>query len=660
MKIGVDYYPEHWDKNLWEKDAKDMKEAGVEIVRMAEFAWSRLEPEEGIYCFEWLDEIVELFARKQMQVFLSTPTCTPPLWLFEKYPEVIQVDKNGRRIPIGIRGHRCMNSPIYREKCEKIIWQMVSRYADNEWVIGYQIDNELEANHCCCPVCEEKFGLFIKNKYQTVDRVNEAYGNSVWSGEYSSFSQVKPPFGEHQTWLNPSYMLDFNRYASESTVEYVNFQRELIHSIDEKALITTNTWLCENMPDFYKMFEKLDFVSFDNYPATKLPENEEVLYSHAFHLDLMRGIKKKNFWIMEELSGSLGSWTPMQSTLQPGMLEGYSLQAIAHGADAVLHFRWRTAVTGAEMFWHGLIDQSNVKGRRYQEFCKLCHTVKEWKEIEGSIIKNHIAILYSSEQEYGFKVQPQAEGMHYFTQMKAYHDAFTCLGIGVDVIDWLNDLSGYDIVVAPTLFVTNDKIEANLKEYARQGGTLVLTNRSGVKDEYNRCIMSPLPTVFSELTGAVVKEYNPIGKKTQKIEMSDKIWKGKPFTCTLWCDVIEPNQAEVLACYGEDFYQGEAAITVNHYGSGKVYYAGTVLNRKGMAVLVEFIVKDLGMEYIQGIPFGVERTVRQKESGQYVFWFNNTEKKQDFVSWKVQEGKTPVTERAILEPFEMAIIKEIK
>lgn len=657
LKIGVDYYPEQWDRELWVKDADDMKEAGVRIVRLAEFAWSRLEPEEDVYCFEWLDEIIGIFAQRKIQVFLCTPTCTPPLWLFEKYPEVIQVDKSGHRIPIGIRGHRCLNSPVYREKCEKIIRQMVSRYVDNEWVIGYQIDNELEANHCCCPVCEEKFRNFIKDKYGTIARVNEAYGNSVWSGEYSSFSQVKPPFGEHQTWLNPSYMLDFNRYASESTIEYVEFQRKLIRSFDKDALITTNNWLCENMPDFYQMFDKLDFVSYDNYPATKLPDNEEILYSHAFHLDLMRGIKKKNFWIMEELSGSLGSWSPMQTALQPGMLEGYSMQAIAHGADAVLHFRWRTAVSGAEMFWHGLIDHNNEKGRRYQEFCDLCHTVENWKEMEGSVVKNRIALLYSSEQEYGFKIQPQVEGMHYFTQLKAYHDAFISLGAGVDIVDWLSDLSGYDIVVAPTLYITNSKIERNLKEFVKRGGRLVLTNRSGVKDEYNKCIMAPLPTVFAELTGSIVKEYDPIGLTEQKIEVADKIWKGKPFSCSLWCDILEPNNAEVLAKYGENFYQGEAAITANDYENGKTYYVGTVLNRRGMIALAEFILKEAGMEYIQGLPLGVERTIRHKGTERWEFLFNNTVKKQDFVFQKVQNGKQNDKQRAILEPFEMAIVR---
>lgn len=665
MKIGVDYYPEHWDKSLWEQDADRMKAAGVNIVRMAEFAWSRLEPKEGEFCFEWLDEAIALFAAREMEVFLGTPTCTPPLWLFEKYPEVIQVDKSGHRIPIGIRGHRCLNSPVYREKCEQIITQMVYRYVDNPWVIGYQIDNELEANHCCCPVCEEKFRSFVEKKYGTIENVNVAYGNNVWSGEYSAFSQVKPPLGSHQTWLNPSYMLDFNRFASKSTVEYVEFQRELIHRLDEKALITTNNWLCENMPDFYDMFEKLDFVSYDNYPTTVIPSDKEELYSHAFHLDLMRGIKQKNFWIMEQLSGNLGSWMPMQSTLQPGMLKGYSLQAIAHGADAVLHFRWRTAVAGAEMYWHGLIDHSNVPGRRYQEFCDLCNTVSGMSELDGSVIKNRVAILYSSEQEYGFKIQPQVEGMHYFTQLKAYHDAFTSLGIGVDIIDWRSDLSEYDIVVAPTIYVTNNAIIESLETFARSGGILILTNRSGVKDENNQCIMSQLPTVFAEMTGVVVKEYDPIGLRSQKLHILDEEWKGitqeqDSFFCNLWCDILELKGAKVLACYGENFYQDEPAVTANAYGEGLVYYNGTVPKRQEMISFIKLVVKRADMDYAEGLPFGVERTIRQKGDRKWVFLFNNTDSKKEFTWCEIKAGQCAEERDFALEPFEMRIIDTLQ
>lgn len=661
MKIGVDYYPEQWDEQMWREDADKMKEAGVQIVRLAEFAWSRLEPKEGQYCFAWLDNVISLFAEREIQVILGTPTCTPPLWAFEKYPEIIQMDKSGNRIPIGIRGHRCLNSPTYRKLCEKIITGMVSRYQDNAWVIGYQIDNELEANHCCCTVCEESFRNFVKNKYHTIERVNEAYGNVVWSGEYSDFSQIRPPFGTHQTWMNPSYMLDFNRYASESTVEYVRFQERLIRSLDPKAVVTTNNWLCENMPDFYEMFETLDVVSYDNYPATRLPEDSEELYSHAFHLDLMRGIKKKNFWIMEQLSGGLGSWTPMQTTLQPGMLKGYSLQAIAHGADAVLHFRWRTAISGAEMFWHGILDHSNVPGRRYQEFCELCTMVKGLEAVEGSVVKNQAAILYSSEQEYGFKIQPQVEGMHYFTQLKAYHDAFTANGVGVDVTDWMGDLSEYTIVVAPTLYIANREIAERLESFAARGGILILTNRSGVKDEYNRCIMKPLPTVFSKLAGAVVKEYDPIGSRTQQIVLANEGWKdavgelGLPqdaVSAKYWCDIIEPGEAVPIACYGEGFYEQEAAATVHTYGKGMVYYVGTVWNRMGMISFIRSVLKKSSLEYAVGLPPGVERSKRHHGAQCFTFLFNNTEVTQKF-EWKtVQNGEVREEYSSELKPFE--------
>ena len=195
------------------------------------------------------------------------------------------------------------------------------------------------------------------------------------------------------------------------------------------------------MPDFYKLFKKLDFVSYDNYPALKLPEDNETLYSHSFHLDLMRGIKKKNFWIMEQLSGATGGWSAMSQIPEPGMLRGYAMQAVAHGADAVLHFRWRSAVSGAEMFWHGIIDHSNVPGRRFKEFKQLCADIVKYSSIAGSQAKNSVALLYSAEHEYALKLQPQTEGLHYFGQLKSLHDAFASIGLGVDIISEKEDLS---------------------------------------------------------------------------------------------------------------------------------------------------------------------------------------------------------------------------
>ncbi len=676
MKIGVDYYPEHWGEDYWKEDVAAMSRAGVQIVRIGEFAWGMMEPEEGKFDFQWLDKIVSMFTEAGIEIVLCTPTCTPPQWMFEKYPEIIQVGTDGKRVPIGIRGHRCMNSPLFRDKVKTMIQKLVHHFKDNENIAAWQIDNELEANFCCCPVCAEKFREYVKKKYKTIEKVNEAYGNDVWSGRYTSFSQINPPFGTHQTWLNPSYMLDFNRFASESTVEYLNFQAGLIREIVPQMKLTTNNWLPENIPDFYKLFENMDFVSYDNYPTTVIPEDPEELYSHAFHLDLMRGIKRKNFWIMEELSGSLGSWMPMTATPEPGMIKGYALQAAAHGADAVLHFRWRTAKSGAEMFWHGLIDQSNIPGRRFEEFCSLTGTLKENPVPEETEIHNQAAILYSTESEYAFKIQPQVEGMHYFTQLKAYHDAFTANGVGVDMIDANSDFSGYRIVVAPALFLADEELAGRAEEFVRKGGHFVLTNRSGVKDENNQCVCRALPGIFADLAGVYVTEYDPVGLKKQRIRIQKDSWKQgsilcvsaedkdtafarDELCCSLWCDILGIETADVLAVYGENFYENAPAVTRNHFGQGECYYVGTVLNRRGMISLIGEIVRVAGAEHIMGLPLGVEYTVRESEKERIHFLFNNTNRKKKMELRRVNAYGMGEPVKYELEPFEMQIERQM-
>lgn len=660
MKIGVDYYPEQWPEKLWEADADQMKEIGINVVRLAEFAWGKLEPEEGHYDFTWLDRVIQLFGDREIEVVLGTPTCTPPQWMFHRYPEIIQVDPSGRQIATGIRGHRCMNQPVFLEFCHKIISEMVSRYQSWNSVIGYQIDNELEANHCRCGVCQQKFRDWIKKKYGSVDQVNQSYGNTVWSGEYSSFEEISAPMGEHLLWMNPSLHLDFQRYASDSTVHYARTQAAWIREHDPEARITTNTWLCEHMPDWYDLFEDLDFVSYDNYPVTEIPKDPRKLYSHAFHLDLMRGIQGKPFWIMEQLSGAIGSWAPMGRIVKPGMIQGYALQAYAHGADAVLHFRWRSARAGAEMYWQGILDPDNRQGRRYQEFRELCQTVRQLPEMDGTVPKNRVAVLYSAVQEYAFQIQHQAEGMYYLENLKSWHDAFSCLGVGVDLIAEHASLEGYDVVIAPNLLVQDDSVVQGLYDFARQGGTVVLTNRCGVKDEFNQCMAEPLPSVYRELSGITVTEYDPLGSAEQILEIRDSQWKENldawkkriegnakhPINyCTRWCDLLETlkEEVDVLAVYGEGFYQGIPAVSRHHYGDGMCYYQGTMLQREAYIALAELILQERQMAYYPNLPIGVEITERTGDGGKWQFFFNNTERRQIVA----------LEEEIVLEPFEM-------
>ena len=643
MRIGVDYYPEHWDKSFWEQDADLMQKTGVKVVRMGEFAWCRFEPTEGDFCFEWLDEIINIFSKRDIDVVLCTPTNCPPLWLYEKYPEAVQTGRDGHKIATGIRGHRCYNNPDFIRHSKQIIHKMTKRYADNKAVIAWQIDNELEANFCHCEICIGEFRNWLKNKYGSIEAINQAYGNNMWSGEYSAWEQIKPAYGSNPyAWFHPSFMLDFNRYASDNMIKYIKMQTEIIRENCPDTKITTNTWFCENMPDFYKTFEELDFVSYDNYPVSKIPEDPEDYYTHAFHLDLMRGIKRDNFWIMEQLSGGMGCWMPMQQMPLPGMIKGYSLQALAHGADTIVHFRWRTAVSGAEMFWHGLLDHSNVPGRRFKEFEQLCIEAKELSYIEGTKVKSQVAILYSSDNEYAFKIQPQTQGMYYMEQLKLFHAAFTKYGMNIDIIGQHEDFEGYKIIVAPQMYITDEDVVKRLYNFTKMGGTVILTNRSGVKDSVNKCIMSPLPTVYHELVGAYAEEYNPLGDDTVALKFTD----GTKCTGKQWCDILCTESAMPVAYYDSRFYQGKAAVTENHYGDGFAYYVGTVSEKKFYYKLIKDILEKTGINFIDGLPENVEVTTREGNGKKVQFIFNDTDKVQNF---------TLLGKKVSLEPFEMQI-----
>lgn len=656
MKIGVDYYPEQWDKSMWSHDAELMAQTGVKLVRIGEFAWSKLEPQDGVFDFEWLDEVISIFSRYKIEVVLCTPTNCPPLWLYQAYPETIRIGADGRPIQTGIRGHRCVNSPIFMDYAKRITHQLALRYGSNPSVVAWQIDNELEAYHCSCDVCKEKFRNWLIDRYDTLENINNTYGTTVWSNEYSDVSQIEPPTAYPQAWQNPSLCLDYYRFSSECTAMYAKELAMAIKLEIPRAKVTTNTWFCEDAPDFYKLFSELDFVSYDNYPPMRLPKDPEEFYSHAFHLDLMRGIKGDKFWIMEQLSGATGSWAPMSPAPKPGMIKGYSLQALAHGADTVVHFRWRSAAKGAEMHWQGLIDQSNVPGRRFFEFSELCKTAAKLSVIDTTELISDIAIIYSPENDRAFKIQPQSEGFYYLEQLKAFHRAFSAYGANIDVISPDADFSNYKVVVAPCMYLYKKSTAESLYRYVIKGGTLVMTNRSGVKDSSNNYVNETLPTVYRELIGAEITECDPIGNDERTI--TD--FAGNKFTCKKWCDVLNVTTAKAYAEYDDGFYRCCPAVTMNRYCGGVAYYVGTICGSDFYKSLAANIMKQTGIPRFNGLPEGVEVTTRTNGLDDYIFFFNNSEKNAAIGLPKPMYSiiDTVGKDKIELKPFDMDIIRK--
>ncbi|UQZ34951.1 beta-galactosidase [Paenibacillus sp. PK3_47] len=618
VQIGVDYYPEHWDESLWEKDVELMRETGVKVVRVAEFAWSRLEPVEGTFDFAWLDRAMELFREKGLQVVIGTPTTTPPRWLTTAYPDVLPVFKDGQTYHPGVRGHRCFNSASLRKYGSRIVEKLAAHYSGHPAVIGWQTDNEFGMIDCHCDSCNAAFRSWVKDKYGTVARVNEEWGTVVWSGEYSDWEELTVPYGG-SPFQNPSLLLDFQRFQWDAVVDFQKTQIDLLRALCPDHFITHNFHSYPQRLDMYAVGADLDVAAFDYYPNTSPDKQATTPYSGALSLDVTRGIRRQNFWIMEQLSGSPGCWMPMWRTPYPGFIRAYAWQAIARGADTVVHFRWRSAAAGAEQYWHGLIDHSNVPGRRFAEFSQLCAEVNLLSEkLLGTVLKHEVAILHSHEQKAALDIQPQAEGLDYYENIKQYHRALTKLGIGCDVIRLGQPLDGYKVVIAPSLYLLDEQTAAQLEAFAITGGTLILSNRSGVKNMNNICVMQPLPGMLSRAAGVWVKEYDPVGGDIHALVDS----QGDTFQCSQWCDLLSPVTAEPIAWYGDDFYTGIPAVTVNSFGKGAVYYFGTHADERFWNGLLVEVADKQGLQRFAGLPEGVQATVRTGDNGSFLFLLN--------------------------------------
>lgn len=652
MRVGVDYYPEHWPEERWAEDARLMREAGLTVVRLAEFAWCRMEPAEGHYDFEWLERAIATLAAEGISVILGTPTATPPAWLHEKYPDLYPADPRGYRLGFGTRLQRCLGQETMRAYSRRITEAMVERFKDNRAVIGWQTDNEFEANLCYCPDCARRFREWLRRRYGTLEALNAAWGTVFWSQEYSSWSQIPLPWearcGRSH---NPSLWLDYRRFASETTVDFQRDQVEIIRRLAPHQFITHNLMGLHDSVDYFALSADLDFVSWDNYPGGHWHADRNPGMAH----DVMRGIKQRNFWVMEEQSGIPG-WERMGVRPEPGQIRMWAWQAIAHGADAVLFFRWRSCRFGTEQFWHGILNHDGVPRRRYREIQSFAQEVGKLSDIlDGTTIEAEAAILNSYEQNWALQIQPQVDGLGWWDQTRRFHNALTRRGIAVDIVPITAELTRYRVVFVPSWHLLNEAHASKLTDYVRQGGTLVLNPRCGVKDTFNRCRTEPLPTLLREVAGVEVDDYTPLAGEDALV-----LWRdGRDFVARVWAEFLVPDGAEVLATWERSIFPGEPAITRNVVGSGACYYLGTFGGPEAYDALVERLVDETGMGTYDGLPPGVDAQIRQKDGARVLLLVNQTRDEQYVPLPPVQETLLgPVASGTIsLEPYGVAIYR---
>ncbi|MCX7709877.1 MAG: beta-galactosidase [Clostridia bacterium] len=632
MYFGADYYPEHWPREFWEGHAKLMKEAHFNVVRIGEFAWSKMEPEEGRFDFAWLDEAIEALAREGIQIVLGTPTASPPKWLADLHPDIYMKDEFGLTRGFGGRRHYCQNSPIYREYSKKIVSAMASRYKDHPHVIAWQIDNEFGWNdtaRCYCDNCLQEFKRWLQNKYTSIDELNKEWGTIFWSQTYRSWDELILPahsaadlnVGAAKRYShNPGLLLDFYRFCSDSVVFYQKLQIDVLRNSGCSQPITHNYMEHFNQLDYYNLGKDLDFISWDNYVVYEW--GNKAYETTAMAHDVIRGIKEKNFWVMEQQSGPCG-WNHLGDTPKPGQLRLWTYQAIAHGAEGIVYFRWRACPVGAEQYWYGILDHDGIPRRRYREIQQIGRELSELSDIiNDSKTISDAAIIQSYDNWWSHEFQPHNPGFDYHRLLHQYYSALMHHHIQADIVSIDTDLSKYKLVLMPAFNLMTDEIQTKVENYVKAGGNLIITFRSGTRNWNNSITLKTLPGYFKELTGVEIEEFDSLNFG-RTVKSSGIFGEG---TSCVWCDILRPLQAETLAKYSGEFYRGEASVTVNSYGNGKVYYIGCDLDEKAITSLLKYITVESQIKPLLSQPMDGLEVVRKMKDGKiYLFLLNHTD-----------------------------------
>ncbi|SFT16300.1 beta-galactosidase [Paenibacillus sp. BC26] len=626
MKFGACYYPEHWPEERWELDVKLMKEAGLNVLRIGEFAWSKLERYEGSYDFSWMDRIIELLASHGIEVILGTPTAAPPKWLMDKHPDIYMRDNKGIARGFGNRRHYCYNNPNYMAASDRIVTAVAKHYGDRPNIIAWQTDNEFGCNdtvYCYCDYCRAAFQAWLRQTYTSIDQLNESWGTVFWSQTYNEWEQIVLPAYTVFHLHNPGLELDYRRFASDSVIAYQKRQIDLLKQFAPGQPVTHNMWSEMNEINSFELSKDLDFASWDIYPNLCFTDQPDPRES-AIQLDMARGVKQAPFWVLEHQSGAPGG-NIMFPTPRPGELRRWTYHSVAHGADAIVYFRWRTCLFGAEQFWHGILPHDGIPGRRYDE---VKHVGEELKRlmpfIEGSSAGAEVAIIRSYENEWVMDIQPQVMGHRYIRHLKSYYRYFYDHHIPVDILSDEADFSRYRVVVLPHYMLSKPEAKQRIYDYAAQGGTVLLDFRSGSRLWDNRMSDQTLPGIYRELLGISITDYGILREgQTRSVKLSQDT---RSYNAQTWYDVIRPETAEPIAWFGEDYYTGSPAATCNRYGKGAAYYLGMEPQPALMNALMDRICADAGVAPIQGIevPDSIELTRRVSGEGrEYIFAINH-------------------------------------
>lgn len=496
MQLGVCYYPEHWPEKQWESDARRMAEMGIARVRIAEFAWSRIEPEPGRYDWSWLDRALSTLASHGLEVVIGTPTASPPKWLVDAHPEILPVMRDGVAMQFGSRRHYDISSTVYREHCVRIVEAMTRRYGRHEAVVAWQTDNEFGCHNTLpsyTPAALRRFRRWLAARYETIDALNAAWGNVFWSMEYRGFDEIELPH-RTPTDANPSHVVDFRRFQSDEVASFHALQADLIRTQSPGRDVL------HNFMGFYAAFDHyafarhgLDVAAWDSYPVPRtevlpLPESDKHRWARtghpdvsAFSHDLYRGVGNGRMWVMEQQAGPV-NWAPWNPVPEPGTVRLWTWEAFAHGAELVSYFRWRQCPFAQEQMHSGLNAPNDERSPGGEEVARVGVELRSLDALIGGRAlptkTAAVALLFDYEADWVIETQRQGADFDYQHLVFEWYSALRELGLDVDIVSSRADVGGYRLVVAPTLPILPECV---LEQIERGSNRWVFGPRTGSK-----------------------------------------------------------------------------------------------------------------------------------------------------------------------------------
>ena len=646
---GVVYYPEQWPEAKWDVDLSRIAAVGMNVVRMGEGAWSFWEPEENVFDFSLFDRALELCSKHGLKAIMGTPTYTPPAWLTERYSEVLRASFSGQRLSHGSRRHYNYTSPIYWKKSEQIVTALAGHYHDHPAVIGWQIDNELNC-HVDDSFAESDhlaFRSWCQERYGSLQKLNEAWGTAFWSQTYTDWEQIWLP-RPTTTYQNPTLLLDFYRFSSDITIRFAAMQYQLLKSIAPKQFVTHNAFQSMTNVDLHKLTEEtVDFLSYDSYPEfkvcqTKLPKSFRER-SEGRQLCKIRGVSPK-FVVLEQQSGPSGqiggilNGNPdyLHPTPKPGQMRLWCWNSIAHGADGLLFFRWRSLPYGSESHWNGLLLHDERITWRLQEAALLGkELIRLAPDLLGTNCVGQAAILYDFDNESHGKIEHFTGQNRDGSELGVYQalserHLLTDLRPLSSIRDAPN-LAIYKIVFFPHAHILTQTDVNALEEYVVEGGTLVFGCWSGYRDKNHHCYDAEGRAFYETFVGVRVSDFTVVPpEEKSEIQFDDSPGRVE---APIFNEVLtaQENGVSVLASYRASYYQGCPAVTLFSKGKGRVIHFGAFFTRQNVSALLDALEVQDPISAWAEVPAAVEAITRAKGTEQFCFFLNFTDEPQRLI-----------------------------